>query len=469
MVVQIDAFLARIADKTYGVCQATGRRFPGLAQRQALGQVHRRSRPGGRAWSWGRVKIGVSPGPIASIFNGGTNRPMSNQESEASSRIEYPARRSVAAWGVLLAVVLVGLVLDLWTKQWAFEEVAGTPVRLVYSDIVDGANPIPWHDGMRVVGPDLLDFRLVLNRGAVFGIGQGRRVAFVLFTVVAIVVAVVVFGWWTRARAHLAHIAIGLILAGGLATSTTVSIGAVRDFLHLLLPRLLRDLLAAERPSLPLIFNLADVELLLGMVRCSSTSRSWIDRLGWPHAARRRRRSVRTQHPKSLRQRNDVILRQGLGKIVQRGRVLQLEGADRGASNRCAVPPDSEFPPQIAGQTADVETLLAFDVDRCDGPLKVLEFHSVNHDRTRLQLRGLAAAGRRVRTATVDLLGVEVRRNLHEFAGETGGQRRCDGLDRRWLVDLHQEKFALSIVGGGEPGQVDVRAIALAGLHETIE
>ena len=194
---------------------------------------------------------------------------MSNQESEASSRIEYPARRSVAAWGVLLAVVLVGLVLDLWTKQWAFEEVAGTPVQLVYSDIVDGANPIPWHDGMRVVGPDLLDFRLVLNRGAVFGIGQGRRVAFVLFTVVAIVVAVVVFGWWTRARAHLAHIAIGLILAGGLGNLyDRLSIGAVRDFLHLL-PR--RDLpFGISWPGgttevFPWIFNLADVELLLGM------------------------------------------------------------------------------------------------------------------------------------------------------------------------------------------------------------
>ena len=194
---------------------------------------------------------------------------MTNQESEASSKLEHPARRSAVAWGLLLLVVLVGLVLDLWTKQWAFEEVAGAPVELVYADIVDGANPMPWHDGMRVVSPDLLDFRLVLNRGAVFGIGQGRRVAFVLFTGVAIVVAVVVFGWWTQARAHLAHVAIGLILAGGLGNLyDRLSIGAVRDFLHLL-PR--RDLpFGISWPGgttevFPWIFNLADVELLVGM------------------------------------------------------------------------------------------------------------------------------------------------------------------------------------------------------------
>ncbi len=194
---------------------------------------------------------------------------MTNQEPEASSKLEHPARRSAVAWGLLLLVVLVGLVLDLWTKQWAFEEVAGAPVELVYADIVDGANPIPWHDGMRVVSPDLLDFRLVLNRGAVFGIGQGRRVAFVLFTGVAIVVAVVVFGWWTQARAHLAHVAIGLILAGGLGNLyDRLSIGAVRDFLHLL-PR--RDLpFGISWPGgttevFPWIFNLADVELLVGM------------------------------------------------------------------------------------------------------------------------------------------------------------------------------------------------------------
>lgn len=194
---------------------------------------------------------------------------MTSNEPEVSSKIEQPARRSAVAWTVLLLVVVVGLVLDLWTKQWAFDEVAGTPVQLVYSDIIDGANPIPWHDGMKVVSPDLLDFRLVLNRGAVFGIGQGRRVAFVLFTGIAIVVAVVVFGWWTRARAHLAHVAIGLILAGGLGNLyDRLAIGAVRDFLHLF-PR--RDLpFGISWPGgtteiFPWIFNLADVELLVGM------------------------------------------------------------------------------------------------------------------------------------------------------------------------------------------------------------
>lgn len=183
--------------------------------------------------------------------------------------LELPARRSGRAWLVLLVVLTLGLSLDLLSKSWAFQRVAGEPVELFYEPVVDGSFSIPWHPGREVIPPDLLDFRLVLNRGAVFGIGQGRRAAFVVFTMLAIGVAVAVFGWWTRSRSWLAHVAIALILAGGIGNLyDRVMVGAVRDFLHML-PR--RELpLGMSWPGgstevFPWVFNVADVELLAGM------------------------------------------------------------------------------------------------------------------------------------------------------------------------------------------------------------
>jgi signal peptidase II len=183
--------------------------------------------------------------------------------------IDPPARRSVRAWTLLLAVLVLGLVADLASKEWAFRTVASDPVELSYEPVVDGSYTIPWHPGVQAIQPDLLDFRLVLNRGAVFGIGQGRRVAFVAFTMIAIGVAIAVFGWWTRSRSWIAHLAIGLILAGGLGNLyDRVAVGAVRDFLHML-PR--RELpMGISWPGgstevFPWVFNIADVELLAGM------------------------------------------------------------------------------------------------------------------------------------------------------------------------------------------------------------
>ena len=180
-----------------------------------------------------------------------------------------PARRSVLAWTTLLLVLVTGLWLDLASKSWSFAVVAGEPVQLEYDEIVAGAFTIPWHEGQRVLPSDLLDFHLVLNRGAVFGIGQGRRAIFVGFTLIAVGVAVAVFGWWTQARSHLAHVAIGLILAGGLGNLyDRVVIGAVRDFLHMM-PRWELPLGLAwpggTTEVFPWVFNVADVLLLLGM------------------------------------------------------------------------------------------------------------------------------------------------------------------------------------------------------------
>lgn len=171
----------------------------------------------------------------------------------------------------MILVFAAVLSLDLWSKSWAFRSVAGHPVDLVYEEVV--GNPsyrLPYHDGVRVVPGDLLDFRLVLNHGAVFGIGQNRRAVFVMFTAVAILVALGVFTRWTLASSHLAHVAIGLILAGGVGNLyDRIGYGAVRDFMHIFprwnLPFGWRWPGNTTAEVFPWVFNVADVSLLAGM------------------------------------------------------------------------------------------------------------------------------------------------------------------------------------------------------------
>ena len=183
---------------------------------------------------------------------------------------DRPAWRCAGCWALLVAITLSGLALDLATKAWAFRTVAGQPVELPYDEIA--GNPsyrLPWHQGVRALPGDLLDFRLVLNHGAVFGLGQQRRPVFIAFTAVAVVAAVGVFGWWTTQRARWAHVGIALVLAGGLGNlHDRLVFGAVRDFLHMTprwnLPFGLRWP-GGSGELFPWVFNVADVLLLTGM------------------------------------------------------------------------------------------------------------------------------------------------------------------------------------------------------------
>ncbi|MGI9015457.1 MAG: signal peptidase II [Phycisphaerales bacterium] len=181
------------------------------------------------------------------------------------------AWRSPSAWMLLLFVFAGGLALDLGSKSWAFNNVANFPVNiprdLMLAD--PNYNPVPYHTPRHVV-PGVLDFRLVVNRGAVFGIGQNRRPFFIAFTVVAIFIGVLLFARWTAVHHRLAHLAIGLILAGGVGNLwDRFQYVAVRDFLHLF-PDLHLPFNVhwpGGNPEVfPWVFNIADMMLLAGMV-----------------------------------------------------------------------------------------------------------------------------------------------------------------------------------------------------------
>ena len=139
----------------------------------------------------------------------------------------------------MLGVLAFSLATDLYSKHWAFETVAGQPVLLERDQVIAAsASPrgpgqlIPPHEPQTVV-PSVLDFTLVLNRGAVFGIGAGKRWFFVAFTTLAVGFALWGFMRWTKPHEWLVHASIGLVLGGGLGNLyDRLLYACVRDFLH---------------------------------------------------------------------------------------------------------------------------------------------------------------------------------------------------------------------------------------------
>ncbi len=181
------------------------------------------------------------------------------------------AWRSPRSWAILLIVTVAGFATDVMTKSWAFKEIVGQPVILERDQLLSNPHwsPIPMHDGVVAIPGRLLHFRLVLNDGAVFGIGSQQRVFFIFFTLAALMIAAWIFARHTTKNNTVAHIAIGLILGGGLGNLyDRIFIGRVRDFMHLFPDRHLPFELSwpgSNSELFPWIFNTGDVLLLTGM------------------------------------------------------------------------------------------------------------------------------------------------------------------------------------------------------------
>lgn len=180
--------------------------------------------------------------------------------------------RSHSALATLAIVALLGLAIDLITKAVAFATIAQNPVILRRADVLASENLetlLPWHEPVVIV-PRLLEFTLVLNPGAVFGIGAGARWFFIVFTVLAIGFGLWMFGAWTRRRDRIAHAAIGLLIAGGLGNLyDRLRFACVRDFIHPLpdvhLPFGWRLPGQPSGELWPYVSNVADLWLLIGI------------------------------------------------------------------------------------------------------------------------------------------------------------------------------------------------------------
>lgn len=177
-------------------------------------------------------------------------------------------------WFIAAIAVLVAL--DLGSKAIAFRTIAPDPVVVERRAVLGmmSVDPemlqslIPRHSA-RVVIPRVLEFKLVLNPGAVFGAGAGARWFFVGFTGVALAFATWMFAAWSDKRDRMVHIGIALIVAGGVGNLfDRIVFGCVRDFIHPLPGWGLPFGLAwpgGGRELWPYVSNLADKWLLVGI------------------------------------------------------------------------------------------------------------------------------------------------------------------------------------------------------------
>lgn len=197
----------------------------------------------------------------------------SAERSEHLTTITPPAGRCrrVIAWFVLM--VALGLLADLGTKWAAFRFIDDQPfvvqrqavLRVLADDPSQIMSLVPDHKPVHAV-PGLLDFRLVLNAGAVFGTGQGRRWMFIGFTSVILVIAGFAFLRWTRANERWTHFALAMVIAGGVGNLyDRIALGCVRDFIHPLPGVRFPQWFLSGREVWPYVSNVADALLLIGI------------------------------------------------------------------------------------------------------------------------------------------------------------------------------------------------------------
>ncbi|MBL0927005.1 MAG: signal peptidase II [Phycisphaerales bacterium] len=179
-------------------------------------------------------------------------------------------------WLCLLITIVLGLVADLGSKYWAFHAIADRPFTVDRDEVlrVKQIDPhmiqslVPDHEPFVVV-PKLLQFQIVLNPGAVFGSGAGKRWFFIAFTVVALIFAGFLFARWTARRDRLAHVAIGLVIAGGIGNLYDRLVYAcVRDFIHPFYTATMPFGItwpSGSNELWPYVSNVADAFLLVGI------------------------------------------------------------------------------------------------------------------------------------------------------------------------------------------------------------
>ncbi len=183
-----------------------------------------------------------------------------------ASQRDLPAWKSRRAWIIFILVSILGTAFDLATKSWAFATIAADPVTIRRADVLatsDLSTLISNHDPMVVI-PGVLELTLVLNSGAVFGLGAGARWFFVVFTLGAIAFVTWAFATQTRARDTMVHVSSGLLIAGGLGNLyDRLLYACVRDFLHPLPHATIP--FTSGRPLWPYVSNVADAFLIVGI------------------------------------------------------------------------------------------------------------------------------------------------------------------------------------------------------------
>lgn len=179
-------------------------------------------------------------------------------------------RSALAGVALFLIVCAIGLAADLFTKHLAFDRES---TKLADAVVRDNGRWIALGADARgkVVIPRLLDFHATVNEGAVFGLGQGQRVWFVVVSVAAIAFLIYLV---TRTRSRFEIVLLAGLLAGVLGNMyDRITYGYVRDMILALpgvqwpgawqLPMTIYP--GRDRLVFPYIFNVADCLLVCGV------------------------------------------------------------------------------------------------------------------------------------------------------------------------------------------------------------
>jgi lipoprotein signal peptidase len=167
--------------------------------------------------------------------------------------------RSPAAVSFFLLTAVLGLTLDLWTKKVAFERLAPWGVEHRPSGAVVVRIPENESPPIRRFLPGWVNFQAMVNQGAVFGIGQGKRALFLTVSVAAILFIFYLF--LTSDRQPFYQFVLGLLLAGVLGNLyDRLVLGYVRDMIYIFPGRIVMG-----REVFPWIFNVADSLLCVGV------------------------------------------------------------------------------------------------------------------------------------------------------------------------------------------------------------
>lgn len=118
-----------------------------------------------------------------------------NSAVEQNAPPDVPAWKDLGSHLRLWPLAAAGLVADLWSKAWAF-------------------NNLPIHDEWVAI-PGFLKFQRSFNTGALFGLGKGLTSVFILASLLALGFVLFLFCSSTRHRWSL-HLALGLVLAGAM-------------------------------------------------------------------------------------------------------------------------------------------------------------------------------------------------------------------------------------------------------------
>jgi signal peptidase II len=159
----------------------------------------------------------------------------------------FTALKSPASLHRFVLTIVIGVALDQWSKFYAISQ-------LSQWQSYDFQGRIDFHTRIHPFIPGWLQFEVIPNYGAVFGLGQGKRVLFIVVSVAAILFIGYLFSVSGRQRVY--QIILGMLLAGVLGNLyDRATLGYVRDMIHAL----------PQWGVFPYIFNIADSLLCVGV------------------------------------------------------------------------------------------------------------------------------------------------------------------------------------------------------------